>query len=103
MTDAPNDESLVFRFQPPADREQTPDLRRASQLNADELRRVLGGRLERATHRNEPTQIWKHGEEVAVLVGTEWFWEANELMRRAGRPHAHTEFDPLPRRESPRT
>jgi antitoxin (DNA-binding transcriptional repressor) of toxin-antitoxin stability system len=91
-------QARVWRFKPAADRTNTSVMRTGTQLNADELRRVLGFRLERAEHTGEPTQIWKHGELVAVLVAPEWFELANVMMRSAGHDHADDEFDPLPAR-----
>lgn len=88
----------VWRFRPAEDRSTTTTMRTGTQLNADELRRVLGYRLEKAEHVGEPTQVWKHGELVAVLVAPEWFQVANVMMRSAGHDHADDEYDPLPAR-----
>jgi len=89
----------VWVFAPSTNRTDTHELKKGTQLNADELRRVLGFRLERAEHTGEPTQIWKHGDDVAVLVTKDWFWKANELMREAGHDYASADFTPLPARQ----
>lgn len=88
----------VWHFRAAEDRSDLDQVRRSTQVNSDEFRKMFGYRLERAMHTEEPTQVWKWGQLSAVLVGKTWFEKANELMREAGYDYASDDYEPLPAR-----
>lgn len=55
-------------------------------VSIEEARRTLGDLVDRARLAGEPTMITRHGKPGAVVVSTDWYAEAEELLSAAGGP-----------------
>jgi prevent-host-death family protein len=52
------------------------------EISIDQLRRVLGDRVDAAYHREEATVVTRNGKPRAVLVSYEWFRSHHDTSSR---------------------